>query len=208
MKPHVNEWLAAYYDGELPANRRHQVEKHIQACEACRAELESFRALSSLLKADVVPHQTSTQRFVANLILKLPRQPIQSRTRKALEIGWWLLPVGALSVWLFFQITFSLSLVVLTFSETGLLGNGLSWLQASSPQARWFSLVVDFFGGQLGPNSQFILSVLNDLSLFIQNLTNRYIWQVLFATLYLGWLISWWLRQPHQVIRANTAPQS
>ena len=118
-----------------------QVEKHLTECDECQAELEQMQKLSALL------HETAptdeflpTERFVANLTLNLPRQPAQSQSRKALEIGWWLIPVGALGVWLFFQITFSLSSVVLTVSETGLLGNGLSWLQGNPPQtdgSRW-----------------------------------------------------------------------
>jgi len=130
--------------------------------------------------------------------LSLPHQREQSQSRKALEIGWWLIPVGALGAWLFLQITFSLSSVVLTVSETGLLGNGFSWLQGNASQAGWFSLAMDLFGGQIGSFGQFILSELNDLSLFIQDLTSPYIWQALFATLYLGWLVSWWLRQSNQ----------
>lgn len=207
MNPHVTELLSAYYDGELTSNLKHQVENHLQDCDTCRAELESLRELSSILKADVVPPHTSTERFAANLTLSLPRQPKQSPSRKALEIGWWLIPVGSLVVWLFLQITFSISSVVLTLSETGLLGNGLSWLQAGSSQARWVSMAVNLFGGQLGPNSKFVLFVLNDLSLFVYDLTSRYIWQALLATLYLGWLLSWWLRQPKQVVSTNSAPQ-
>lgn len=209
MNQHVSELLGAYHDGELNPNRQQQVEKHLMICDECRAQLEQMRNLSALLHEPISANRfISTERFVSNLTLKLPRHPAQSQTRKALEIGWWLIPLGALGVWLFLQITFSLSTVVSTLSETGLLGNGLSWLQASAPQARWFSVATNLFGGQIGPNSKFVLSVLNELSVFIQNLTNLYIWQVLFATLYLGWLISWWLRQPNQVTSVNSAPQS
>ena len=198
MKPHVTELLAAYHDGELTSQRKQQVEDHLLECATCSAELKSFRELSSLLKMDVVPQQISTERFVANVTLSLPHQREQSQSRKALEIGWWLIPVGALGAWLFLQITFSLSSVVLTVSETGLLGNGFSWLQGNASQVGWFSLAMDLFGGQIGSFGQFILSELNDLSLFIQDLTSPYIWQALFATLYLGWLVSWWLRQSNQ----------
>ena len=208
MKPHVTEWLGAYHDGELTSNRKHQVENHLLDCETCRAEFESYKELSSLLKTDVVPHQTSTERFVSNLTLNLPRRPIQTPSRKALEIGWWLIPVGALGVWLFLQITFSLSSVFLTLSETGLLGKGLSWLQGNPPQTRWFSLAMNLFGRQIGFTGKFILSVLNDLSLFIQDWTSRFIWQALFATLYLGWLTSWWLCLSNKTIPASTVLQS
>jgi hypothetical protein len=209
MVKHVTPWLSTYLDSELPDAQLRQVEDHLAACDECQAELEQMRNLSALL------HETAptdeflpTERFVANLTLNLPRQPAQSRSRMALEIGWWLIPVGALGVWLFFQITVSLSSVVLTVSETGLLGNGLSWLKGNPLQTRWFSLVMDLFGGQIGSIGKFILSALNDLSLFIQNLTSRFILQALFATLYLGWLVSWWLRQSTQAIPAGTVPQS
>jgi len=209
MVKHVTPWLSAYLDGELPDAQLRQVEKHLAECDECQAELEQMQKLSALL------HETAptdeflpTERFAANLTLNLPRQPAQSQPRKALEIGWWLIPVGALGVWLFFQITFALSSVILTVSETGLLGSGLSWLQGNLPQARWFSLAMDLFGGQLGFTGKFILSAFNDLSLFIQDLTSRFIWQALFATLYLGWLASWWLGQSNQAIPASTVPQS
>jgi len=209
MVKHITPWLNAYLDDELPDAQLRQVEKHLTECDECQAELELTQKLSALLHEAVPADEfLPTERFVANLTLNLPRRPEHSRPRRALEIGWWLIPVGALGVWLFFQITFSLSSVILTVSETGLLGNGLSWLQGNLPQARWFSLAMDFFGGQIGFTGRFVLSTFNDLSLFIQDLTSHFIWQALFATLYLGWLVSWWLRQSNQAIPANAVPQS
>ena len=209
MVKHVTSWLNAYLDGELPDAQLRQVEKHLAECDECQAELEQMRNLSALLhETDPADEFLPTERFVANLTLNLPRRPEHSRPRKTLEIGWWLIPVGALGVWLFFQITFSLSSVVLAVSETGLLDNGLSWLQWDPPQTRWFSLVMDFFGGQMGFTGRFILSALNDLNLFIRDMTSGFIWQALFATLYLGWLASWWWRQSNQAIPASAVPQS
>jgi hypothetical protein len=209
MSLHVSKLLTAYHDGELLDGQLRQVEKHLKECDECQAELEQMQKLSALLHESVPTDEfLPIERFVANLTLNLPRQPVQSRSRRALEIGWWLIPVGALGVWLFFQITFSLSSVVLTISETGLLGKGLSWLQSNPPQTRWFSLAMDLFGRQIGFTGKFILSVLNDLSLFIKDWMSRFIWQALFATLYLGWLTSWWLRQSNQAIPASTVLQS
>ena len=209
MVKHITPWLNAYLDGELSAAQLRQVEKHLAECDECQAELEQMRSLSALLHETVPADEfLLTERFVANLTLNLPRQPVQSQPRKALEIGWWLIPVAALGVWLFFQITFSLSSVLSTASETGLLGNGLSWLQANPPQTRWFSMAMDLFGGQFGFTGKFILSALNDLSLFLREMTSHFIWQALFATLYLGWLASWWRRQSNQAIPASAVPQS
>ena len=55
MNPHVSELLPAYHDGELTSNCQRQVEKHLQDCPTCRAELKALEELSSLLKADFVP---------------------------------------------------------------------------------------------------------------------------------------------------------
>jgi hypothetical protein len=209
MVKHITPWLNAYLDGELPDARLHQLEKHLTECDECQAELEQMQKLSALL------HETApageflpVERFVSYLTLKLPRQPERSQPRRSLEIGWWLIPVGALGVWLFSQITFSLSTVVLTISETGLLGNGFSWLQGNTPQTRWFSLVMDLFGGQIGFAGKFILSVFNDLGLLLHDLTSRFIWQAFFVLLYLGWLASWWWRQSNLAISTGTALQS
>ncbi|MDO9302734.1 MAG: zf-HC2 domain-containing protein [Anaerolineales bacterium] len=201
MVKHITPRLSAYLDGELPDAQLRQMEKHLAECDECQAELEQMRNLSALLhETNPADEFLPTARFVANLTLNLPRQPMHSQPRRALEIGWSLIPIGALGVWLFFQITFSLSSVILTVSETGLLGNGLSWLQGNPPQTRWFSMAMNLFGGQIGFTGKFILSALNDLSLFIQDITSRFIWQALFATLYLGWLASWWQRQSNQAI--------
>ena len=70
MTPHVTDLLAAYHDGELSSNRRHLVDKHLQDCQTCRAELEALGELSSLLRADPVPYQTPPERFAAQVQLK------------------------------------------------------------------------------------------------------------------------------------------
>jgi hypothetical protein len=209
MIKHITPWLNAYLDGELPNAQVRQVEKHLAECSECLAELEQMQKLSALLHEAVPTDEfLSTERFVANLMLNLPRTPRQAQPRRAFEIGWWLIPIGALGVWLFFQITVSLSTVVLTASQAGLLGNGSAWLQGNPLQARWFSLTMDLFGGQMGVTGQFILSALNDVGLFIQSQMSLFIWQAFFATLYLGWLASWWLRQSKQSISPSAAPQS
>jgi len=41
--------LSAYLDGRLPAGRRARLEKHLAACEDCRAVLEDLRAIGRAL---------------------------------------------------------------------------------------------------------------------------------------------------------------
>lgn len=49
------EWLTAYHDGELTSKRRRELERHLEECSSCAAELEQLRALSGLLGQAEVP---------------------------------------------------------------------------------------------------------------------------------------------------------
>jgi hypothetical protein len=209
MAEHVTEWLGAYLDGELHGTRLHQVESHLSGCDECRAELDKMQGLSALLRETApVGEFVPTERFVANLTLNLPRQPEQPRPRKVLEIGWWLIPFGVLGAWIFLQVTFSLSSLVLVASDAGLLGSNLSWLQGNPPQTEWFATIMNLFGSQIGLTGRAALSVLNNSDLFIENLTGQFLWQALLAVSYLGWLVSWWLRHQRQSPNAGTFSQS
>jgi hypothetical protein len=205
MFEHIKEWLNAYHDDELRGARLRQVENHLAECNECQAELDELQELSALLRETApIGEFISTERFVSNLILNLPRQPEPPQTRKALEIGWWLIPVGVLGIWVFIQVTLSLSSVFLAVSEAGLFGNTFAWLQSAQPQMEWFATLSNLFGGQLNFTSQIILSTLNDADLFIRNLVGPFLWQVLLAVAYLSWLASWWFRQPGQASNAGT----
>ncbi len=119
MNPHVNEWLAAYHDGELPAYRRHQVEKHIQDCLTCRAELESFVELSSLLKTDPVPLQTPPQRFAAQVQLRLPRAASSRTLQRDGQLPRWVIgiPFVLIIVWAFLAAAIKVTTFVLTADQ-------------------------------------------------------------------------------------------
>ena len=196
MSNHVTEWLGAYHDGELHGARLRQVEQHLEECAECLAELEGMQGISTLL------HETapagdflSTERFVANLTLNLPRQPERTQPRKALEIGWWLVPLGLLGTWVFIQITFSLSGVAVFFANNGLLGGYPAWVQGNPPQMGWFATVTNLFGNQMGPLGWIVLSELNEAGVFVTRLMGKLLPQAILAVLYLGWLAAWWFRQ-------------
>ncbi len=50
----VMELLSDYYDGELEASRRAQVQKHLATCDRCRAKLDEFQELSSFVSGQPV----------------------------------------------------------------------------------------------------------------------------------------------------------
>ena len=195
MAKHITEWLNAYLDGELNKARTSQVEDHLAECAECSAELDELRRLSALLREPAPTGEfISTERFVSNLTLNLPRQPEHSQRRKILEVGWWLIPVGTLGIWLFLQVTFTLSSLVLRASDAGLLGNTFTMVSSNSLQTDWFASLTNWFGYQ--PVSA--LSMLNNAELFIHNLIVPFILQAFLAVIYLVWFASWWLRQQKQ----------
>jgi hypothetical protein len=174
------------------------VESHLTECAECRTELDELRGLFTLLRETAPAGKfISTERFVSNLTLNLPRQPEHSQPRRVFEIGWWLTPVGVLGTWLFLQVTFSLSSLVLKASNAGLLGNIFAGFQGNQPQTQWFATLTTWFGNQLG-SSHMVFSSLNNADLFIHNLIVPFIWQAFLAVIYLVWLASWWFRQQGQ----------
>jgi hypothetical protein len=69
----VREWLGAYLDGELNAERRAWVEYHLARCAMCRHELEELRKLSSRLHADPLPvSECSADQFLERVLERLP----------------------------------------------------------------------------------------------------------------------------------------
>ena len=119
MNLHVSELLAAYHDGELTPNRRHQVENHLQDCSTCRAELAALEELSSFLKADFVPHQTPPERFAAQVQLRLPRAALSRTHRRASQPPRWVLgiPLALIIVWAFLQAALKVTTFILTADQ-------------------------------------------------------------------------------------------
>jgi len=63
IKCPCTERIGTYYDGELAASEVEVMERHIEQCAACAAELERVRKLSRLMRqsAVLVEHETMTQ---------------------------------------------------------------------------------------------------------------------------------------------------
>ncbi|HNT74993.1 MAG TPA: zf-HC2 domain-containing protein [Anaerolineae bacterium] len=186
MEQHVTDRIAAYHDGALTAAQQQRVAAHLANCAACRAELEALEALTTLLHA--APPATTTlspERFVAQVGLRLPRQPERTVLQQAAEVGWRLIPVGVLGAWTFVQTVLILGtalLIVTTLAGVaGTLSPAMGWLNhvlgylpdtIATALRGWFQQRV---AGSLMVGSVMLLLGI--------------------AGLYGSWLASWWLRE-------------
>ncbi len=191
MSEHVTEWLNAYLDGELRGRRLHHVQQHIAECQSCRAELESLQKISKLLHEVPAPEFPSTEKFTAQLNLRLPRKSSQPIKRKVQEVGWWMIPVSLFFVWVFITTATLVRGVVSTASEVGLLKGAPTWLaDGTSSGAIWSDRLGEF--GMLSGNS---LKWAQEAESFTRNTLPLVIWQVAIALLYVSWIVLWWARR-------------
>ena len=194
MSDHVMELLSAYLDGELHDRQLMKIEAHLDECQTCREEYQSLQALSVTLGEFSLPELPAPDRFAADLALRLPRKPVKPVSNRALEIGWWLAPVGLLVAWIFFSTTILVSNMVTTANELGLLSNASSWLVAGSGAGVNYSAYLGQFG-LLDSNS---LQWFSDTESFTRNIVTDIFWQVSIAMLYLSWIAIWWARRSRQ----------
>lgn len=192
MAEHLHEWLNAYLDGELSAWRRERVEKHLADCPACRAELEALRHLSQVIQQVPLPQEfPSAERFTAQLMLRLPRRPIQPAQRSSWETSWWLVPASLLILWAFTQAVFWLSTGLSTAGLTGLLGQQAAWLTPASQEAGIVTSALHWLGVIPGGSLQQIVGFSES---FGWGLLTQLLIQGGLALLCLGWLVVWWHR--------------
>lgn len=122
-----NEWLALYYDGELDAQRREQVETHLPVCVSCQQELAALQALSSILAVDRVDENALASRSVRSAWRELePRLPERAVVTPLLR---WLPGIGLLIATVFVQFIAVVSAVVtLAAGQLGWISQPVSWL--------------------------------------------------------------------------------
>lgn len=191
MSNHMTEWLNAYLDGELRGRKLHQVEAHLAECPQCLAELESLQDVSSLLHEVPAPEFTSPERFAAQVNLLLPHIQPQTTKRNAQEVGWWMIPVSLLMLWVIIGTSQLVGEVVLTAGRLGMLNGAPAWLVgAFSDEAVWSGRLGDF--GLLSGNGLVWAEV---TELFTRNTLPQLVWQAAIGLLYLSWVVIWWARQ-------------
>jgi hypothetical protein len=194
MSKHIIEWLNAYLDGELKGSQLHYVEVHLAECQICRAELHSLERLSGFLHEVPAPEFTSPERFAAQVNLRLPHEQYATSRNKVLEIGWWMIPVGLLGLWIFISTSFLVSDLLSAANNVGLLTNVSDWLAlGSSSEAYWSATLGQF--GILSGNS---LNWAEWIEAFTRMSLPQISFQVSIALLYLSWIAIWWARHTRQ----------
>ena len=193
MSDHILDLLGAYLDGELHGGQLRKVEMHLDECQTCLEEYYAMQALSVTLRAAPLPEFPSPERFAAEVALRLPRTLVKPVSRRALEIGWWMVPVGLIVAWVFFSTTILVSNVVTAAGDFGLLDSTSAGLVAGSSGANYSALLGQF--GLLAGNS---LEWAEITEAFTRTNVSQIFWQVSIALLYLSWLAIWWARHTRQ----------
>jgi Putative zinc-finger len=194
MSKHVTEWLSAYADGELHGSRLQHVKTHLAECEVCQMELESLDRLSGLLQEAPVPDFIAPERFAAQVNLRLPHPKQVPPSKKVLEIGWWMIPVGLLASWIFINVLFLASHIVSAANNFGLLTGVSNWmLFGTANTADWSATL-----GQFGVLSGGTLDLAASIESFARTSLPQITLQISIAFLYLSWIAIWWARHWRQ----------
>jgi hypothetical protein len=195
MSNHVTEWLNAYFDGELKGRQLRQVEEHLAECEVCQAELESLGNISGLLHEVPLPDFPSPERFATQVNLLLPQKRTPTPQRRLFEVGWWMIPVGLLAVWVFISTAILLGDAVSVAKSFGLLDKTTaSFISAPSETADVTSTLGQF--GMLQGNS---LQWAETIETITRSWFPQIVLYVAVALLYLAWLAVWWARHTRQM---------
>jgi putative zinc finger protein len=194
MSNHVTEWLNAYFDGELTGRRLEQVEAHLVECETCQAKLDSLQGLSRLLHEVPTPEFTSPQRFAAQISMRIPHQRVIVSSKKLIEFGWWMIPVGLLAAWIFIGTSFFLSNLLSTANDLGLSSGISDWLGSGTSNEIYLSTTI----GQMGLLTGNGLNLAEAMETFTRMSLPQITLHVSIALLYLSWIAIWWVRHTRQ----------
>lgn len=195
MPEHINQWLGAYLDNELKEEMQRKVKAHLANCSSCQAELEELKSLSKLLKATTSQKRLAPEaHFSTQVALKLPRRQIPPLAANAANIGWWMIPAGILSAWVFLQAMLAVSSLALAAGQFGLVSAPLAWLSGLSGQGLFTSAVLSLVDGRFGLATSSFLAFIGRGTGMMWSLFIPVLFQAALALLFASWLAVWWLR--------------
>lgn len=197
MNEHVTQWLEAYFDREIPGRRARQIESHLETCPDCLAEFENLNRLSTLLQQAPEPSNlTPHKKFVAQVGLRLPRNPDQPGWPKALRIGWQWAPAGLLGVWVFMQTAFIVSGILMwVLRIVPGAADFASFVSAESQKSSLFGNVTNLSGAEWSEFGRLSLDFLRGGGPLGWGITIYLGLTFLISVLFLSWLASWWIQK-------------
>ena len=171
-----NEWLGLYYDGELDATRRQQVEAHLPSCADCQRALAALQALSRVLAVDRLSAPENVRLTWAELESRLPE-----RAKTEPSLLQWLLGIVLLIANVMLQFIAVASVVVMFMAgQLGGIALALAWLNRALSD--WL----------LGGIAWLLPAQWNHWGVSLLLV----IMSAWLAVLYLAWLGSVWLKRP------------
>jgi hypothetical protein len=193
MKTHPKDWLQAYYDGQLNPKRTQMVAEHLAQCEQCQEALSELQSISFLLQeSPAASNLLSSEIFVSQVGMRLPRKAVRPGIHGSLEAGWRLAPFGMLAAWAFVQAVF----IVASLLLAGLrLIPGAGPLLAILPaESASLSAMTSMQGLSLLEVGQFGRQIIGGSGPLGLAFSLNVGLTILIGMLYLSWLASWWIR--------------
>ena len=177
MDEHITKWLDAYYDGELKGSRLKQVETHLAWCEVCQADYDAMMEISDLLRDDPLPaSQISTERFVTQVELRLPREQAAPHwSNRLVRSGWSFMPVLLAFTWILIQVSTVIGVLVSRVFEFHIFASPADCLNVLNTQ----QIAIKFMTCNVG-------------------MVSRYAWLWAINLLYVSWLAIWWVSKTRQ----------
>jgi hypothetical protein len=143
-----------------------------------------------------MPEYMPVERLATQVNLRLPHKQVNLSRSKLVEVGWWMIPVGLLAVWVFIGTSFFISDLLATANNLGLLSGLSDWLASGPTNEIYLSATL----GQFGVLSGNSLTWAQSTETFTRMSLPQIGMQVSIALLYLSWIAIWWarhMRQPH-----------
>lgn len=186
MNEHIEIWIDAYLDGELNEIQIAKFKKHMIVCSDCLVQLEEREKLSTLLQSFTLPKSSqTTEQFVRNINLLLPRIQTKPSKKLGLGIGWILVSMGFLAVLSFTQvINWMSNLILLIPGAERLVTQVVSLPTFIEKVVPWLYIFVKQW------------SLFSGWSYFYASLTFTTLALTgLLTLIYLSWLVFWWDNQ-------------
>ncbi len=195
MRKHIDAQLQAYFDGELLGKNKEKVEVHLDGCEDCQLKLNELAQLSSILQEDPkVSQKANSEKFVSQVILRLPRKVDVPWWRKAGSIAYMLIP-AILFVALVFNTTTNISNNLLVGAEFLGIGEEEISLLLNEPVLEEVEIQFPLPSLDMFEIGGSVWLSLGNINIFGIDVSNSFIYPLVFGLLSISWMIGWWVSQ-------------